>query len=540
MVKPSDPGMTRETLRALALEIFRTGLAAADPAEAVRRCLAQDTAAAGFLRSPRVDLFRRVLLVGAGKAAGAMAVPVWELLGGRIDGGCIVTPSQVALPGGIRIVCGSHPLPDDQAVAGAAEILSLAESAGERDLLIVVLSGGGSALLPLPVPGVSLEDLRLTTDILLRAGADIFELNTVRKHLSRIQGGRLARAAAPATVVTLVLSDVVGNQLEVVASGPTVPDSTTFADAWAVLEKYGPAEERGISRPDLVAGSHDDPSSLPIIDPLERGVVPRGAPRRFPASVRAYLRRGLGGDVAESPKPGDPVFARTCACVVADNRTALTAMRRHAEARGFLVKELNDPVIGEAREGGAHIGRELVRLSGREPGVTGTAPAERSAPGRGTAPAVEPFPAAASATTTEGICLLFGGETTVTVRGPGHGGRSQELAVAAAIELAEAENPAGVVLLAAGTDGIDGHSTAAGGLVDGTTLARAGSRGLDPREALRRNDSTAFLDGLGDLVVTGPTGTNVGDVGVGLLGLVCGPARSGPATMARPAPGAPA
>lgn len=519
MIKLNEPGKpTREALRALALEAFRAGLAAADPTEAVRRCLSQDTRVAGFLRQPRVRRFRRVLLVGAGKAVGAMAVPICELLGDRIDDGCIVAPGHVALPRRIRTVCGSHPLPDERAMHGATEILSLAESAHERDLVIVVLSGGGSALLPLPVPGVSLEDLRLTTDLLLRAGADIFELNTVRKHLSRIQGGRLARAAAPATIVTLVLSDVVGNRLEVVASGPTVPDSTTFADAWAVLERYGSVEQ----------------------------------PRGIPASVLAHLRRGLTGEITESPKPGDFVFARSHSCVVADNRTALTAMREYLETRGFLVKELDDPVIGEARTGGMRVGQALVRLSCREPEALANASSVGSVPAIGVDPAARcasaadanrgagPIPAVGSAAAAAGIGLLFGGETTVTVRGAGRGGRSQELAVAAAVELAGVTVSTAVVLLAAGTDGIDGNSAAAGGLVDETALARAESMGLDPHEALKQNDCASFLSRLGDLVVTGPTGTNVGDIGVGLLGLGCGSPRSDAATIPRPVPDAPA
>jgi glycerate 2-kinase len=483
---------TREALRALALEIFRSGLAAADPAEAVGRCLSQDTLLSSFLRQPRIASFRRVLLVGAGKAAGAMAAAVVELLGDRIDDGCIVAPHRAAISPRVRVVPGSHPLPGEEAMRGAAEILSLVERANERDLVIVVLSGGGSALLPLPVEGVSLNDLRRTTDALLLAGADIYELNAVRKHLSRIQGGRLARAAVPATIVTLVLSDVAGNRLDVVGSGPTHPDPTTFAAAWDALSKYGLAEEPGPDGVNEVAEGKEAPLETARVNPPGCGAKPKRAPSRIPAAVLAHLQRGLRGEIEETPKPGDAAFARAHVCVVADNRTALEAMRRHAESQGLPTFVLDDPVRGEAREAGAAFGRML---------LTGHA-----------ATSLEVADPAGRA-----ICVLFGGETTVTVRGGGRGGRNQELAVSAALELAAAPDPGGVVLLAAGTDGIDGNSEADGGLVDGTTISRAERIGLDPREALDRNDCTPFLDALGDLIVTGPTGTNVMDVGVGVV-----------------------
>jgi hydroxypyruvate reductase len=487
---PDKP--TRETLRALALEIFRAGLAAADPAEAVGRCLSQDTLLSSFLRQPRITCFRRVLLVGAGKAAGAMAAAVVERLGDRIDDGCIVVPHRAAISLRVRVVHGSHPLPDEEAMRGAAEILSLAENADERDLVIVVLSGGGSALLPLPVEGVSLNDLRRTTDALLRAGADVYELNTVRKHLSRIQGGRLARAAVPATIVTLVLSDVAGNQLDVVGSGPTHPDPTTFAAAWDALSKYGLAEEPRPDGVNEVAGCEETPLEAARIAPPGRAVKPRRDPSRIPAAVLAHLQRGLRGEIEETPKPGDAAFARAHSCVVADNRIALEAMRRHGESQGLSTFVLDDPVRGEAREAGAALGR-MLHTSHDATGLEVADPAGRT------------------------ICVLFGGETTVTVRGGGRGGRNQELAVGAALELAAAPDPGSVVLLAAGTDGIDGNSEAAGGLVDGTTIMRAERIGLDPHEALDRNDCTPFLGALGDLVVTGPTGTNVMDVGVGVV-----------------------
>ena len=377
-----------------------------------------------------------------------MAAAVVERLGDRIDDGCIVVPHRAAISLRVRVVHGSHPLPDEEAMRGAAEILSLAENADERDLVIVVLSGGGSALLPLPVEGVSLNDLRRTTDALLRAGADVYELNTVRKHLSRIQGGRLARAAVPATIVTLVLSDVAGNQLDVVGSGPTHPDPTTFAAAWDALSKYGLAEEPRPDGVNEVAGCEETPLEAARIAPPGRAVKPRRDPSRIPAAVLAHLQRGLRGEIEETPKPGDAAFARAHSCVVADNRIALEAMRRHGESQGLSTFVLDDPVRGEAREAGAALGR-MLHTSHDATGLEVADPAGRT------------------------ICVLFGGETTVTVRGGGRGGRNQELAVGAALELAAAPDPGSVVLLAAGTDGIDGNSEAAGGLVDGTTIMRA-------------------------------------------------------------------
>jgi hydroxypyruvate reductase len=314
------------------------------------------------------------------------------------------------------------------------------------DVVVVLLSGGASALLPAPVSGLTLEDKAAVTSLLMRAGADITELNTVRKHLSRLKGGGLARAAAPARVVTLVLSDVVGDDLSTIASGPTVPDPTTYADARRILD------DRGIAS-------------------------------AVPASARRHLEAGQRGEIPETPKPRDPIFRRVRTCLVGSNRISVQAAAREARRQGLRPLVLTTRLEGEARE----VARALVAIL-RECVESG-------------APAAPP------------VCLLAGGETTVTVRGAGRGGRNQEMAVAAAELLASF--PVEAVVAALATDGVDGASEAAGGVADRTSVARARALGLAPPAAfLAASDSNAFLGPLGDLIVTGPTGTNVVDLAV--------------------------
>ena len=389
----------------------------------------------------------RVALVGAGKAAVPMALGAIDVLGDRIAGGTVTTKARHGAPvPGVEVWEAAHPVPDTRGLAGAAAALEAARGAGERDLVLCLVSGGASALWPCPPAGVSLGDVRAVTDALLRAGATIRELNTVRKHLSRIAGGRLARAAHPARVVALVVSDVVGSPLDVIASGPTVPDPTTFEDALEVLRRYEVA-----------------------------------AP-----AVMAHLQAGAAGEAEETPKPDDAAFDRVSAHVVASNEDALRGAWEEAERLGYAAAIVAYDLEGEARE----VARPLVSLGAQRQDEL--APGERP------------------------LALLFGGETTVTVRGRGRGGRNQELAVAMALQL---EGRGGMVAAALGTDGTDGPTDAAGGIVDGTTVARGEERDADAREALRRNDSHTFLQATGDLLVTGPTGTNVGDVVL----IVCAP-----------------
>jgi len=388
----------------------------------------------------------RVLVLAAGKAAPAMAAAAEAALGPRIADGLAVSNAPGPRLRRTRLQLAGHPLPDARGVEAAHAVEAMVRGLTVEDVLVVLLSGGASALLPAPVPGVSLEDKAAVTALLMRAGAGITELNTVRKHLSRLKGGGLARAAAPARVVTLVLSDVVGDDLSTIASGPTVPDPTTYAEARRIL---------------------DD----------------RGLASAVPASVRRHLDAGVRGERAETPKPRDAVFRRVRTRVVGSNRLSVQAAAREARGRGLRPLVLTTRLEGEARE----VARVLVAVL-RECVESAT-------------PASPP------------VCLLAGGETTVTVRGDGRGGRNQEMAVAAAEGLASF--PVEAVVAALATDGIDGASESAGGVADRTSVARARALGLAaPAAFLAANDSNGFLAPLGDLIVTGPTGTNVVDLAV--------------------------
>jgi glycerate 2-kinase len=385
-------------------------------------------------------------VVAAGKAAPAMAAAAEAVLGSRLTGGLAVANAAGPPLARVRLLLSGHPLPDARGAQAAVAVEDLLRGLTADDLVLVLLSGGASALLPAPVDGVTLADKSAVTSQLMRAGASISELNTVRKHLSRLKGGGLARAAAPARMVALVLSDVAGDDLSTIASGPTVPDPTTFADALAGLEG------RGL----------------------------RGA---IPASALRHLQAGARGEAAETPKPGDRAFRRVRTHVVGSNRLSVEAAAREARRQGLRPLVLTTSLEGEARE----VARALVAVL-RE--------CVESAQ-----PAAPP------------VCLLAGGETVVTVRGEGRGGRNQEMAVAAVRPLSAF--PVEAMMAALATDGIDGASAAAGGLADRTSLSRAAALGLAPPEAfLAASDSSAFLAPLGDLIVTGPTGTNVVDLAV--------------------------
>ena len=422
-------------LRRQALSIFRAALAAADPADAVLR----------RLRGRDFSRFHHIYVVGAGKAGASMALAAERALGRRITAGLVnVKRGSSARLRRIELNPCGHPIPDEAGVRGATRIAEIAARAGEGDLVLCLISGGASALLPLPPDPITLAEKQATTQLLLASGADIHEFNCVRKHLSRIKGGQLARLAAPATVEALLLSDVIGDDLDVIGSGPAAPDGSTFADALAILKKY-----------DLV--------------------------KRVPASVRARLESGARGELPETPKAGDPLFRRVCNVLVGNNRLALDAAARRARSLGFRTLVLASEIQGETREIArmhAAIAREIVSAS---------------------RPAKPP------------ACIVTGGETTVTLRGDGLGGRNQEFVLAAALEIAGLPD---VVVLSAGTDGSDGPTDAAGAIADGHTLGRNPAA----RHYLDRNDSYHYFQSLGDLVITGPTNTNVMDVRVMLIG----------------------
>lgn len=440
--------MTAARLREDALACLGAAVDAVEPEKLVRRFLEGHPS--------RVDVPGAIHVAGIGKAAAAMARGAAAVLGERLVGGALIVPAgqEAGAPERLAVFSGGHPVPDANGVRGAERVLGLAASLDEDDLLCCLISGGGSALMTLPPEGVSLDDLRATTRRLLEAGATIDELNVVRKHLDRLKGGRLAHAAAPARVLALVLSDVVGDPLDVIASGPVSPDPTTYADALAVLDRHG-----------------------------LRDVVP--------AAVREHLRRGAAGLEEESPGPGDPAFERVRAEIVGNNRLAAEAAQAEGGRRGYATRLLSTTVIGEAREVGRRLADRTVEVLRDERPVASPA------------------------------CLVAAGETTVTVRGGGRGGRNQEVALGAAIALdqrlqaAEAER---VLIASLGTDGIDGPTDAAGALATGGTLRRARARGLDAAGALADNDAYPFFRALDDLVVTGPTGTNVMDLMLVLVG----------------------
>ena len=430
--------------RDLAWRIIRAALKAVDPAEAVRNALRLEGETL-HLGDARYDLrrYRRVLVAGAGKAGAPMARAVEDVLGDRVSAGLVnVKYGYTGDTRRVRLREAGHPLPDASSLEGTGEIVELLRGAGEGDLVIGLISGGGSALMMLPEAPISLQDYQQLTEALLRSGANINQINTVRKHIEQVKGGRLAQVAAPAEVATLILSDVVGNPLDFIASGPTVPDTTTFEDALDVLRRF-----------DLLDAA--------------------------PASVVTWLERGRRGEVPETPKPGDPLFERVSTVVVGSLDVAAAAAQAAAAAAGFSPLLLTTFLEGEARDAGLLAGALAKELVLRR---------------RPLAP-----PA----------CLILGGETTVTVRGRGKGGRNQEIALAAAIAIAGLER---TLVVALATDGSDGPTDAAGGIVDGRTLERAEGLGLDARAALADNSSYDFLERVGDLLVTGPTNTNVNDL----------------------------
>jgi len=387
--------------------------------------------------------FKRIFVVGGGKASSTMASVLYEILGDRIWKGVVVDTTVREIP---RIECvkGTHPIPGEGGMEGARKIIELLKEAEEDDLVICLISGGGSALLPLPAPPITLEEKKKVTDLLLRCGANINEINAVRKHISLIKGGQLARAAYPAAVISLIISDVIGDPLDVIASGPTAPDASTFEDAANVFKKYEIWDE-------------------------------------VPPSVRERLEKGLRGEIPETPKEGDVVFERVQNVILSNNLEALIGAAEKAKELGMNVLILSSMIEGESREVGiAHAGilRELVKSD---------IPLKK--------PAV----------------IISGGETTVTVRGKGKGGRATEFVLGALRKISDLEN---VAMLCMGTDGIDGPTDAAGAIADGKSLERAEKMGLNPEEYLKENNSYEFFGKLNDLIFTGPTGTNVSDIRV--------------------------
>ena len=446
--------IARTPAHGVALECLTAGIEAALPAAVVADAVSVRD---GTLRIEGVDgsteeyalgAYDEVRLLGAGKAADGMADALADRLGDRLDGGVVVTddaadttaeePAATDSESGrpFETVPGDHPLPSERGVEHTRRAVEVAEAAGADDLVVVAVTGGASALFAAPVAPISVADLRAVTDALLASGASIAEINAVRKHCSAVKGGRLARVAAPATVVTLAVSDVVGDDRSVIGSGPTVPDPSTYADALATVERY-----------DL----------------------------SVPATVREHLRAGAAGERSETPAAGDAAFGRSRTFVVANGRTALDAAAAAAAAAGYEPLVLAAGVRGEARE--AALTHVAVAEECAETGAPATPPA----------------------------VVLTGGETTVTLGGdaPGSGGPNGEFVAAVGAAL----DRDGIVVASVDTDGIDGATDAAGGIVDATTLSSN-----EARDALDRHDVAPSLASADALLRTGPTGTNVNDL----------------------------
>ena len=440
-----EEAMNQETiLRKDLWKIVQAALQAVSP----EVCLRHGVALKGeqlVVKGQGIDLSRiqRVIVVGMGKASARMTAALEGMLGARISAGLVVTADGYGVATTmVEVVKAGHPIPDERGLAAAQRIAALVASAGEEDLVIVLISGGGSALFSLPAEGLTLSDLSRVNELLLSSGATIQEINTVRKHLSQVKGGQLARRAFPAQLLALVLSDVPGDPLDAIASGPTAPDPTTFVQAKQILQHYG-------------------------------------LWMKIPSPVRFHIEDGLCGNVPETPKPGDPLFEQVSNVIVGSGTVAASAAQAEGERLGYRTLLLTTSLEGEAREVGtnlASLAREVVHY-GR--------PVQTPA------------------------LILAAGETTVTVRGTGKGGRNQELVLSAALGI---DGLANVVIASLGTDGRDGPTDAAGGMVDGETVARMRAQGIDPGRALANNDAYTALQGSGDLMMTGPTGTNVADL----------------------------
>jgi glycerate 2-kinase len=435
----------REDLR----EIYTAAISSVNPEMAIKNHVKLDRgklilfSGGTQFKAFQLEGYKSIFVVGSGKATAPMASAIEEILGDRISRGLItVKYGYLEDLSSIEIVEASHPIPDMNGVTGAQRIMDIIHEAGEDDLVISLISGGGSALMPLPPDTISLEEKGKTTDLLLKSGATIHELNSVRKHLSLVKGGNLARAAYPATVINLMISDVVGDDMDVIASGPFVPDKSTFNSAMEILKRY-----------DLI--------------------------NKIPETVLKHIKDGIDGKIEETPKQESRIFNKVTNLIIASNIIALQAAQEEAEKRGYNSIILSSLFEGETRDVAyfhAAIAKEVLASSN---------PVERPA------------------------CIISGGETTVTVRGEGLGGRNMEFAMHAAVFIDGYDH---VIMASIGTDGTDGPTDAAGAVADGTTIRNAGEKGLNITEYIRNNDSYHFFKEIDDLIITGPTNTNVMDI----------------------------
>ena len=453
--------MTAMDQKKIAKEIFQSALKAVDPYEAVKP----------YAKKIHVIFqngwYKKLLVAGFGKASCHMAKAMEDEFQGKIDAGVIITKyghsieqksfkvkndslkkaAELSSRQAFKLFEAGHPVPDENGIQGTEEIIKLLNDTDEKTLLVCLISGGGSALLVSPYENISLKDKQAITGLLLKSGADINELNTVRKHLSKVKGGRLAEAAFPARVISLIISDVIGDKLDVIASGPTSPDSTTYIEALSVIEKYGLTD-------------------------------------KAPQSVLKVLRKGATGVIPETPKADSSIFDDIDNMIIGSNKKALGTAKAKAETFGLDADILSSEITGEAKEVAKELAQKAIAIKN-------------------------------SGKLKQPRCLISGGETTVIVKGNGLGGRNMELALAFAFEI---EGIEGITLLSAGTDGTDGPTDAAGAIVNGQTLIKARSLGLDPQKFLNNNDSYNFFKEIDGLLITGPTGTNVMDIQIMIVG----------------------
>lgn len=437
-------------LRKQAEEIFKHVICTLDPKHLVEKKVSvHESKLLIEQKEYNLSNYEHIYVIGGGKACAPMAKAMERILGDRLDNGIVVVKYNHGLSlKKIKIVEASHPIPDISGQRGTSEILKLLSNSGEKDLIICLISGGGSALLVQPHREITLQDIQITSNELLACGAKIDEINTVRKHLSIIKGGQLAKASYPSTLITLMLSDVIGDPLDIIASGPTVPDESTFKDAFKVIQKYS----------------------------LES---------RIPDSVCKILKRGKTGEIEETPKRGNTIFDKTQNVLIGSNKIALEAAKEKATDLGYNTIILSSLVQGESKDAAIFftaIAKEIYRTE---------------------TPISKP------------ACIIAGGETTVTIKGNGMGGRNQEFALSAAIEIEGYED---IVILSAGTDGTDGPTDATGAIVDAHTCKYAREKFyLNPEDFLSRNDSYHFFNKIEQHLITGPTLTNVMDIMIALI-----------------------
>jgi glycerate 2-kinase len=442
--------MPKSKLRKHGLDIFKAGLEAVDAYKAVDNFIKRngDSLSVGNLKI-NLQKVRKIIVIGGGKASVNMAKAIEKKLKGRINAGLVNAPyGSTQTTKIIKINECSHPIPDKEGKRGVEGMVAHLKNVKEQDLVICLISGGGSSLMPYPVDGVSLEDRKRMIETLLKCGATIEETNTIRKHLSFIKGGGLAKLAYPAETLTLIISDVVGDRLDTIASGPTVPDRTTFRDCWKVIKKYHLKD-------------------------------------KLPPAIAKHLKEGLNKKIPETPKKNDPAFKKAHNFIVANNLKALKAARNKARELGYRTLILSSCIQGEARE--------VAKV------YAGIAKDIRNSRIPLSPPCV----------------IIGGGETTVTVKGSGKGGRNQELALSFAREAKGIKN---ILFISAGTDGIDGFSDAAGAYAEGETFLRAEGKELSIKDFLDNNDSYNFFKKLHSLILTGPTGTNVMDMHILIVG----------------------